>query len=142
MLHTLGIKPDVRHLNEGHAGFAIWERARVFMEETGQSFDVALATTRAGNLFTTHTPVAAGIDRFPAYMIEPYFCGYSAGLHVEVNDLLAMGRANPDDPNEPFNMAYLGIHGCGAVNGRGFGSANVGARLFDQVFEVGGARGQ
>jgi len=78
MLHMLGIQPDVCHLNEGHAGFAIWERARLFMEETGQPFDVALLATRAGNLFTTHTPVNAGIDRFPTYVkggAKPGQCG-------------------------------------------------------------------
>ncbi len=64
LLHALGIQPEVCHLNEGHAAFAILERAQTFMNETGQSFDVALATTRAGNLFTTHTAVAAGFDRF------------------------------------------------------------------------------
>jgi starch phosphorylase len=134
MLHTLGIQPDVCHLNEGHAGFAIWERAHVFMEETGQPFDVALLATRAGNLFTTHTPVDAGIDRFPAYLIEPYFREYSAGLHVEVNDLLAMGRATPGDPNEPFNMAYLGIRGCGAVNGVSQLHAQVSRKMFSNLF--------
>jgi starch phosphorylase len=117
MLHALGIRPDVCHLNEGHAAFAVWERARLFMEEAGQPFESALLATRAGNIFTTHTPVEAGIDRFPAYLIEPYLREYSTELHVKVDDLLALGRANPNDPNEPFNMAYLGIRGCGAVNG-------------------------
>ena len=64
LLTKLGIKPEVCHLNEGHAAFVVLERARSFMEETSQPFDVALAVTRAGNLFTTHTPVAAGFDRF------------------------------------------------------------------------------
>jgi len=61
----LGLKPEVCHLNEGHAAFATLERAADFMRETGQPFDVALQVSRAGNLFTTHTPVAAGFDRFP-----------------------------------------------------------------------------
>ena len=134
MLHMLGIRPDVCHLNEGHAGFAVWERARIFMEETGQPFDVALLATRAGNLFTTHTPVDAGIDRFPAYLIEPYLREYSTDLHVKVDDLLAMGRANPDDPNEPFNMAYLGIRGCGAVNGVSQLHAQVSRKMFSNLF--------
>ena len=58
LLGALGIKPEVCHLNEGHAAFAMLERARSFMEETGQPFEVALAATRAGNLFTTHTAVS------------------------------------------------------------------------------------
>ncbi len=64
LLRGLGIKPDVCHLNEGHAAFAVLERARSFMEDTGQPFEVALAVSRVGNLFTTHTPVEAGFDRF------------------------------------------------------------------------------
>jgi starch phosphorylase len=134
MLHALGIRPDVCHLNEGHAAFAVWERARLFMEETGQPFEAALLATRAGNIFTTHTPVEAGIDRFPAYLIEPYLREYSTDLHVKVDDLLAMGRANPDDPNEQFNMAYLGIRGCGAVNGVSQLHAQVSRKMFSNLF--------
>jgi starch phosphorylase len=66
LLAALGIQPDVCHLNEGHAAFAVLERARSFMQENAQPFEVALAATRAGNLFTTHTAVAAGFDRFYA----------------------------------------------------------------------------
>jgi glucan phosphorylase len=72
---ALGIQPEVCHLNEGHAAFAVLERARSFMEETGQPFEVALAVTRAGNLFTTHTAVAAGFDRFAPALIEQYLGG-------------------------------------------------------------------
>ena len=77
LLGALGLKPEVCHLNEGHAAFAVLERARTFMEETGQPFEVALAATRAGNLFTTHTPVAAGFDRFSPALIEQYLGGYA-----------------------------------------------------------------
>jgi starch phosphorylase len=135
MLNLLGIEPDVCHLNEGHAGFAVWERARVFMEKTRLPFDVALLATRAGNLFTTHTPVDAGIDRFPASMIEHYLRWYASQvLHIDVNDLLAMGKLNPADPNEPFNMAYLGIRGCGAVNGVSQLHAQVSRQMFSNLF--------
>ena len=64
MLRALGLRPEICHLNEGHAAFAILERARSFMADNGVPFDVALAATRAGNLFTTHTAVEAGFDRF------------------------------------------------------------------------------
>ena len=77
LLRALGIKPEVCHLNEGHAAFAVLERARNFMEETGQPFEVALAVTRAGNLFTTHTAVAAGFDRFAPALIEQYLGKYA-----------------------------------------------------------------
>src|ERR1700684_3209715 len=77
LLRALGIKPEVCHLNEGHAAFAVLERARSFMEETGQPFDAALAVTRAGNLFTTHTAVAAGFDRFSPELIKHYLGRYA-----------------------------------------------------------------
>lgn len=135
MLHTLGIRPEVCHLNEGHAAFAIWERARIFMEETGHSFQTALLATRPGNVFTTHTPVAAGIDQFPAFLCEHYFQDYATGhLHVPIQDLLAMGRAFPNDAGEPFNMAYLGIRGSGFVNGVSQLHAAVSRKMFSHLF--------
>ncbi len=117
LLAALGIKPEVCHLNEGHAAFAVLERARCFMEETGRTFEVALAVTRAGNLFTTHTAVAAGFDRFAPELIEQYVAGYArTRLGITLHDLLALGRRNPNDSSESFNMAYLAIRGSGAVN--------------------------
>ena len=77
LLSALGIQPEVCHLNEGHAAFAVLERARSFMQETGQPFEVALAVTRAGNLFTTHTAVDAGFDRFVPALIEQYLGDYA-----------------------------------------------------------------
>jgi starch phosphorylase len=118
LLQTLGIKPEVCHLNEGHAAFATLERARTFMEETGQPFEVAFAATRAGNLFTTHTPVAAGFDLFTPPLIEQYLGQYAEKkLGITLREFLALGRKNPDDSSENFNMAYLAIRGSGAVNG-------------------------
>ncbi|MEO8341022.1 MAG: alpha-glucan family phosphorylase, partial [Nitrospirota bacterium] len=106
LLRALGVQPEVCHLNEGHAAFAVLERARNFMEESGQPFEVALAVTRAGNLFTTHTAVAAGFDRFAPGLIEQYLGGYAEKkLGISRHDLMALGRQNPDDSSEPFNMA-------------------------------------
>ena len=118
LLRALGLRPDVCHLNEGHAAFAVLERARNFMEETARPFDVALAVTRAGNLFTTHTAVAAGFDRFGPALMEQYLGGYAEQkLGISLHELLALGRQNPNDSSESFNMAYLAIRGSGAVNG-------------------------
>src|SRR4029077_11854252 len=118
LLDALGIKPEVCHLNEGHAAFAVLERARSFMQRTGQPFEVALTATRAGNLFTTHTAVAAGFDRFPPALVEQYLGGYAEQkLGITRHDLLTLGRENPNDSSEPFNMAYLAIRGSAAVNG-------------------------
>ena len=135
LLRTLGLRPEVCHLNEGHAAFVVLERARTFMEDTGQPFDVALAVTRAGNLFTTHTAVAAGFDRFAPDMIERYLGRYAEHrLGITPHDLLALGRENPDDSSESFNMAYLSIRGSGAVNAVSRLHGNVSRRLFEPLF--------
>ncbi len=135
LLRALGIQPEVCHLNEGHAAFAVLERARSFMEETGQPFEVALAVTRAGNLFTTHTAVAAGFDRFAPALIEQYLGGYAEQkLGITLHDLLALGRQNPNDSSESFNMAYLAIRGSGAVNGVSRLHGKVSRHLFEPLF--------
>jgi starch phosphorylase len=135
LLAALGIKPDVCHLNEGHAAFAVLERARSFMQEIKQPFEVALAATRAGNLFTTHTAVSAGFDRFTPALIEQYLGGYATQkLGIPLHDLLALGRQNPDDASESFNMAHLAIRGSGSVNGVSRLHGKVSRHLFESLF--------
>jgi starch phosphorylase len=135
LLAALGIRPDVCHLNEGHAAFAVLERARTFMQENGQPFEAALAATRAGNLFTTHTAVAAGFDRFTPALIEQYLGRYTADkLGISLHDLLALGRQNPNDPSENFNMAYLAVRGSGSVNGVSRLHGQVSRHLFEPLF--------
>ena len=135
LLVALGIKPDVCHLNEGHAAFAVLERARSFMQEIKQPFEVALAATRAGNLFTTHTAVAAGFDRFTPALIEQYLGHYATEkLGISLHDLLALGRENPNDETESFNMAYLAIRGSGSVNGVSRLHRQVSRQLFAPLF--------
>lgn len=135
LLDALGIKPEVCHLNEGHAAFAVLERARSFMQETGQPFEVALAVTRAGNLFTTHTAVAAGFDRFAPALIEQHLRGYAElELGITLHDLLALGRRNPGDSSEGFNMAHLAVRGSGAVNGVSRLHGKVSRHLFEPLF--------
>ena len=131
LLRALGLEPEVCHLNEGHAAFAVLERARSYMEDNGQPFNVALAVTRAGNLFTTHTAVEAGFDRFAPSLIETYLKSYAEEkLSISVDDLLAFGRRDREDSSEPFNMAYLAIHGSGAINGVSKLHGQVSRRLF------------
>src|SRR6202522_2001228 len=135
LLEALGIRPEICHLNEGHAAFAVLERARSFMQQTGQPFEVALAVTRAGNLFTTHTAVAAGFDRFPPALIEQYLTGYAQEkLRINLHDLLALGRQNPNDASESFNMAYLAVRGSGSVNGVSRLHGQVSRHLFAPLF--------
>ena len=131
----MGSQPEVCHLNEGHAAFAVLERARSYMEDNGKPFDVALAVTRAGNLFTTHTPVEAGFDRFAPSLIERYLRKYAEEkLSISVDDLLALGRRDRQDSSEPFNMAYLAIRGSGAINGVSKLHGQVSRRLFQPLF--------
>jgi starch phosphorylase len=134
LLRALGLKPEICHLNEGHAALAVLERARHFMEETGQPFEVALAVTRAGNVFTTHTAVPAGFDRFTPSLVEQYLGAYAQRLGITLQELLALGRLHRDDPAEPFNMAYLAIRGSGAVNGVSRLHGRVSRRLFSPLF--------
>jgi len=134
LLERLGVDCPVCHLNEGHAAFAILERARHFMGRSGQPFQVALRATRAGNLFTTHTPVEAGFDRFAPDLFALYFREYAGQLGVDLDELLALGRTDVADADEPFNMAYLAVRGAGAVNGVSRLHGEVSRRIFQSLF--------
>jgi starch phosphorylase len=135
LLRALGLQPEVCHLNEGHAAFALLERARSYMQDNGQAFDVALAVTRSGNLFTTHTPVEAGFDRFAPGLIERYLWKYAEEkLSIPFEQLLTLGRRDRKDSSEPFNMAYLAMRGSGAVNGVSKLHGQVSRRIFQVLF--------
>ena len=135
LLRALGLTPEVCHLNEGHAAFAVLERARSYMEDHKKPFDLAMNITRAGNLFTTHTAVSAGFDRFDPTLIRTYLSHYAVDeLAISVDDLLAMGRQNPEDTSEPFNMAYLAVHGSCQVNGVSKLHGQVSRQIFQPLF--------
>lgn len=135
LLQALGLKPEVCHLNEGHAALAILERARAFAEANATSFDEAVMATRAGNVFTTHTAVPAGFDRFPPSLIDQYLRPYAEDeLGITLDELLALGREHARDVTEPFNMAYLALRGSGAVNGVSRLHGEVSRRLFQPLF--------
>lgn len=132
LLEALGIEPEICHLNEGHAAFAVLERAFCFMQKTKQPFEVAMAATRIGNLFTTHTAVSVGFDRFSPDLIVEYLGEYAENkLGISIDRLLALGQLNP---NEDFNMAYLAIRGSGFVNGVSRLHGMVSRSLFKNLF--------
>ena len=139
LLREVGLAPEVCHLNEGHAALAVLERARCHREDRGVDFEVALNATRAGNLFTTHTPVEAGFDRFSPALVSEYLGGYAEELGLGLERLLALGRC-PEAPGvedsaaEPFNMAYLAIRGSGAVNGVSRLHGEVSRGLFQGLY--------
>ena len=135
LVNALALHPEVCHLNEGHAAFAILERAHTFMLASGKPFDAALTTTRAGNVFTTHTAVPAGFDRFTPQLIDQYLGHYAANsLGIPLHELLALGRRDPHDPAEPFNMAYLAIRGSGKVSGVSRLHGAVSRSIFQVLF--------
>jgi starch phosphorylase len=135
LLRALGIQPEVCHLNEGHAALVVLERARDFMSETGQSFDAALAVTRAGNLFTTHTPVEAGFDRFTPALAQAFLGAYARDeLGISLEQLLAMGRSPSGGEREPLNMAWLAARGSGAINAVSRRHEQVSRRIFQVLF--------
>jgi starch phosphorylase len=137
LVSALGLGIEVCHLNEGHSAFAVIERARHFMEQHRVTFREALWATRAGNVFTTHTAVPAGFDAFPAEEIQkyrPYFDEYVRSLGLSWPELLALGRLNPQDEHEPFNMAWLAMRGCSWVNGVSRLHGVMSRRLFAALF--------
>jgi glycogen phosphorylase len=107
-------EPEVFHTNEGHAGFLGLERIRELTEDQGLDFDEALVAVRAGTVFTTHTPVPAGIDRFPLELIEHHFGGDNACKGVAVDRILELGAE--EDP-DMFNMAHMGLRLAQRANG-------------------------
>jgi starch phosphorylase len=117
IIQSLKLPVKVCHLNEGHAAFATVERARCFMQQHHTNFWEALWATRGGNIFTTHTPVAAAFDTFPASLLERYGNEYVIALGISPEELLALGKLNPLAVNEPFNMAYFAARTCARVNG-------------------------
>lgn len=133
-LTALGLRPQVCHLNEGHAAFAVLERARSLMAESGSRFAEALAASAAGNVFTTHTPLPAGFDTFPPDLIARYLAPYAAGLGIGIEELVNLGKADPWNSGEPFNMALLALRHVNSCNGVSQLHARVSQRLFRPWF--------
>jgi starch phosphorylase len=135
LLRAVGLDPEVCHLNEGHAAFAVLERARSYMQDHSTSFDLAINITRAGNLFTTHTAVAAGFDRFDPELIRRYLGHYAKDeLSISIDQLLAMGRQDSANALEPFNMAFLAVRGSGQINGVSKLHGKVSRHIFQPLF--------
>jgi len=134
LIEALGLEIDICHLNEGHAAFVTLERARCFMDRNNVDFQEALWATRPGNVFTTHTPVAAGFDTFPTELILKYGGDYTNRLGLTIEGIGALGRKHADDPNEPFNMAYLAMRTCGITNGVSRLHGEVSRRIFQEIY--------
>ena len=109
-LKALGLEPTVYHMNEGHSAFLALEQVRLFMRDRGLTFNEALEAARASNVFTTHTPVPAGIDIFDPGLMYYYFSEYCAETGVDFQQLMALGRRNIWDREERFSMAVLALN--------------------------------
>ncbi|WP_176360081.1 alpha-glucan family phosphorylase [Desulfosediminicola ganghwensis] len=134
LLDALKISPSVCHLNEGHAAFVVLERARRFMDQHDRSFSISFQATRAGNIFTTHTPVAAGFDRFPPGLMTQYFSEYTKTLGISMEALLSLGCSREAENHDSFNMAYLALRGCGRTNGVSRLHGEVSRQIFRPLF--------
>ena len=109
-LEALGFKATVFHMNEGHSAFLAIERIRLFIERQRLTFEEALEATRVNNVFTTHTPVPAGIDLFDPGLAYRYFNHYCREAKIDFDRFMALGRRNPQDGGEPLSMAILALN--------------------------------
>jgi starch phosphorylase len=117
LLEAAGEDAQIFHTNEGHAGFLGLERIRRLIADHGLSFHEAIEAARAGTVFTTHTPVPAGIDRFPRPLMERYFKSWADECGIPFDDLMALGHHPDDEHDAPFNMAVMGLRLAGRSNG-------------------------
>ncbi|MBI3830085.1 MAG: alpha-glucan family phosphorylase [Planctomycetes bacterium] len=133
-LRALGREPDVCHMNEGHAALLALERIRILIEEKGLTFEQAREAVIPGNVFTTHTPVPAGIDRFGADLIDKYFGSWYGRLRTDRRSFMALGRHRPHDEAEPFSMAILALKTAGYANGVSKLHGDVSRKMFRDLW--------
>jgi len=134
LLAKLGITPAVCHMNEGHSAFLAVERIRERMEKDKLSFSEAREAVVPSNIFTTHTPVPAGIDQFPAELLEKYLDPYLPGIGLSSEGFANLGKKNAADPNELFNMAVLALRLSGFANGVSALHGHVSRELWQSVW--------
>ena len=133
-LEALGALPEVFHINEGHAGFLALERIRRAMVHDGLTFAEAKTAVRPGGVFTTHTPVPAGIDRFPRELMERYFSGWCREVGLSLDELMELGHEPGTAPGEVFNMACMSLRLSGLTNGVAALHGRVSRRMFAGVW--------
>jgi starch phosphorylase len=134
VLDALGIDPDVFHINEGHAGFLALERIRRCIIDDGLSFSEAKTAVRPGGLFTTHTPVPAGIDRFPRHLMERYFTNWCREVGLNMDELMEIGHEPGTPEGEVFNMAVMSLRLSGQANGVAKLHGEVSRQMFHGVW--------
>ena len=133
-LKKLGIKKDVYHCNEGHAALMGLQRLVDYVQEEGLTFDQAKEIVRASGLYTCHTPVPAGHDYFEEGLFYKYMSEYPKKLGIEWNDLIGLGRSNPEDKNEKFSMSVFALNTCQEANGVSWLHGEVSKKMFAPVW--------
>lgn len=133
-LHALGITPSVMHLNEGHSAFATLEMIRHQAEANGMPFGEVVRDVAAMTVFTTHTPVAAGHDRFPAPLVEEHLGKIREALHLSYDDFMGLGRVYPPDHSEPFCMTVLALKLSRHANGVSALHGTVSRRMWQPLY--------
>jgi len=133
-LDALRLRPTVCHLNEGHSAFLALERIHQLMEENSLPFAAAREAATAGNIFTTHTPAPAGIDRFPPALVDQYLQHLYPQLGLTRAEFLALGQDNPTNPNDPFSMAALALRLSAASNGVSVLHGQVARGMFQHIW--------
>lgn len=134
MLEKLGIKTDIYHANEGHAALMNLQRLVDYVQKEHLPFNVALEVVRASSLYTVHTPVPAGHDYFEEHLFGKYLGEYPAKLGISWNELINMGRENPDT-NERFSMSVFALNTCQEANGVSWLHGEVSKKMFAGVWK-------
>ena len=135
MLEALGLKPTAYHMNEGHAGFLSLQRLSMLMLNDGLDFAQAAQMAQSTQIFTTHTPVPAGIDLFPPDKVWYYLGTYCDRLKISKDSFLALGRLNPHDYHEPFSMANFAIKMATYINGVSKLHGAVSRQMFNGLWQ-------
>ncbi len=133
-LNVLGQSPEVYHLNEGHAAMAGLERLRILIEQHNMGFDKAVEIVRSNSLFTTHTPVPAGHDRFHEDLIRRYMPHYANRLGIDWNRFMGLGRDNENDFSQSFSMSVLAAKLSAEMNGVSKIHGEVSRKMFENMF--------
>ncbi len=129
-LELLRMRPTIRHINDGHPAFVGLEKIRLLVTLGGLTYSEARERAAATNVFTTHTPIPAGIDHFPPELVEKYLASYVAGAGLSWEEFRQLGQDGPPNPHQPFSMAVLALRLCGHVNGVSQLHAKVSRRLW------------
>lgn len=135
LLNKLGIQHDTYHCNEGHAALINVERLNYYINQKGLSFQEAFEVVRASSLYTVHTPVPAGHDKFDEGLFGKYMYHYAQKLGISWDDLMDLGRENPGDKGEKFSMSVFACNTCQEVNGVSWLHGEVSKKMFANIWK-------